>query len=243
MFQQGYGAAPNLRRTFSDATSLCGVTALAGQGDLLLPGIGISVTHPPIPAISLLLLSDIEPGTIILSQNFDGVTAPALPAGWVNTAQAGSSAWVTSTTTPHSAPNAAFAPNPGTVTDTTLDSPGISVPAGGARLSFMNFYTMESTFDGVVLEISINGGAFQDITTGGNAFIAGGYTGPISTAFGNPIGGRQAWSGTSSTYITSTINLPAAANGQSVKLRWRAATDNSVSATGVRIDGVTVTAN
>jgi len=71
----------------------------------------------------------------------------------------------------------------------------------------------------MVLEISINGGAFNDITTGGNDFLAGAYTRTISATFGSPIAGRKAWSGLSSgttaapKYITSTINLPAAANG------------------------------
>ena len=50
-------------------------------------------------------------------------------------------------------------------------------------MTFRNLFNMEASgvtptrgFDGMVLEISINGGAFNDITTGGNAFIAGGYT-------------------------------------------------------------------
>src|SRR5205807_4924032 len=45
------------------------------------------------------------------------------------------------------------------------------------------------------------------------------------------------------TYITSSINLPAAANGKNVQLKWRAASDNSVfasGAAGVRIDTITV---
>ena len=105
-------------------------------------------------------------------------------------------------------------------------------------------------YDGMVLEISINGGAFVDITTGGNAFIAGGYTRTISTNFSNPIGGRMAWSGLSGgstaspTYITSTINMPAAANGQPIKLRWRAASDDGFIASGsagVRIDSIAIT--
>ena len=37
-------------------------------------------------------------------------------------------------------------------------------------------------------------------------------------------------------YITSTVTLPAAANGQSVQLKWRMASDSSVAAVGVRID-------
>ena len=48
-------------------------------------------------------------------------------------------------------------------------------------------YFLENGFDGGVLEISINGGAYQDIITAGGSFAAGGYTGVISTSFGNPI--------------------------------------------------------
>src|SRR5207253_38157 len=119
----------------------------------------------------------------------------------------------------------------------------------GAKVTFKNLYNMESNFDGMVLEISINGGAFTDITTGGNAFLSGGYNATISALFGSPIAGRPAWSGLSGgtaavpTYITSSINLPAAANGQNVQLKWRAASDNSVCASGdagVRIDSITV---
>ncbi len=113
---------------------------------------------------------------VALSQNFDGVVAPALPAGWTASATGIGVAYVTSTTTPNSPPNAAFAPDPSNIGDSMLLSPTFAVPAGGATVSFKNHYITESTFDGVVLEVSINGGAFADITTGGNAFITGGYT-------------------------------------------------------------------
>jgi hypothetical protein len=187
--------------------------------------------------------------TNAFAQNFDGVTAPALPAGWTTAFSGVEVAWVTSATNPSSAPNDAFAPDVTNIGNTELVTPAIAVPAGGAKLSFRNLYNMESTFDGMVLEISINGGAFSDITTGGNNFIAGGYTGTISTGFGSPIAGRSAWTGLSSgstaapAYITSTINLPAGANGQNVQLKWRAATDDSViasGAAGVRIDTITI---
>jgi hypothetical protein len=116
-------------------------------------------------------------------------------------------------------------------------------------VQFRNLYNMESTFDGMVLEISINGGAFQDITAGGGSFTSGGYNGTISTAFGSPIAGRPAWSGLSGgtsaapTYITTIANLAPAAAGQNVQLKWRAATDSSVTATGaagVRVDTISV---
>jgi len=187
--------------------------------------------------------------TTVFSENFDGVLAPALPAGWTTAASGVELPWVTSTTNPDTAPNDTFAPDPSNIGNTDLVSPSFAVPATGAKVTFRNLYNMESTFDGMVLEISINGGAFQDITAGGGSFSSGGYNATISSSFGSPIAGRAAWSGlsggtsTSPTYITTVANLPPASFGQNVQLKWRAATDNSVSATGaagVRVDSIVV---
>src|SRR5207249_2359732 len=57
------------------------------------------------------------------SQNFDGVAAPALPAGWTTAATGVEVAWVTSTTSPSSAPNDAFAPDPSNIGNTELVTP------------------------------------------------------------------------------------------------------------------------
>src|SRR6478736_6481204 len=172
------------------------------------------------------------------SESFDGVTAPALPAGWTTAASGAESPWVTSTVTPDTAPNDAFAPDPSTVGNTELISPAYAINAAGGSFSFRNNYNTEATFDGMVLEISINGGAYQDILAAGGSFAAGGYNATISTAFMSPIAGRMAWAGNSNGYITTTVNLPAAANGQSINLKWRMASDSSVAAVGVRIDSI-----
>jgi len=47
-------------------------------------------------------------------------------------------------------------------------------------------------FDGMVLEISVNGGPFQDILAAGGSFVTGGYNRTISPSFNSPIAGRQA---------------------------------------------------
>ncbi len=177
--------------------------------------------------------------TPILSEGFDGVVAPALPAGWSTSTLSGTpNLWATNTTTPHTAPNRAFTGDPATVSDNVLVSPAIMVPAGGAVLSFRNHYVTEAGFDGGVLEISINGGAFADIVGAGGSFVSGGYNATLSTAFGNPLPGRPAWSGDSGGYITTVVNLPAAAAGQSAVLRWRMGSDSSVASTGWAIDSV-----
>jgi len=174
---------------------------------------------------------------------FDGVVAPAIPAGWSTTTLAGTAnLWVTSATASDSTPNRASAGEPATVSDNVLLSPSIGLPGGVVRLTFRNSFNTESTFDGGVLEISVAGGAFADIITAGGAFVSNGYNGTISGSFGSPIANRSAWTGNSSGYLTTTVTLPAAASGQNIRLRWRMATDSSVSGTGWSVDSISLTA-
>ena len=189
----------------------------------------------------------------VLTQNFDGVTAPALPTNWVTSFTPGAANcppggtctlgtnWVTSATTPDTAPNAAFHNDPSCVVDSRLDTPSITIPPfGGGQVTFRNNYNTESTFDGGVLEISVNGNAFTDIIAAGGSFVGGGYNAVIDQGFLSPIAGRQAWSGNSGGYITTTVNLPSAAVGQSVRLSFRMASDCTVAGVGWRVDTVTV---
>ena len=177
-----------------------------------------------------------------LSENFDGVTAPALPAGWSNVQVSGTTInWVTSATTPSSAPNAAFANDPATVNSSALVSPAVLIQGTDAQISFKNLYVTESTYDGMVLEYTTNGGTtWTDVITGGGSFVSNGYNATISSSFSSPIAGRMAWSGNSGSYLSTVVNLPASLNGQTVRFRWLMASDSSVTATGVRVDDVVV---
>ena len=153
--------------------------------------------------------------------------------------------WVTSPTTPDTAPNNAVIKDSPEITDKRLDSRSIAITSAAAQLSFRNNFSLEDGFDGGVLEISspnIAGGAFTDITNPavGGSFVAGGYTDTISLGFGSPIAGRMAWSGDSGGYIDSVVNLGANVNGQTIKLRFRLATDASVGVGGWRIDTISI---
>lgn len=183
---------------------------------------------------------------VSFSENFDSVTAPALPAGWTTTQTSGTGInWNTVTDTVISAPNAAFANDPVGVNASTLVSPTVAINSAAAQLSFKNKFITEATFDGMVLEFSTDGGNnWTDVITGGGSFVSGGYTGPISANFMSPILGRQAWSGTSAGgYIDTVVNLPASLNGQSVKFRWLMASDTTQASTGVWVDNVVITGN
>jgi hypothetical protein len=141
----------------------------------------------------------------------------------------------------HDERNSAFVNDPNCISDERLDSKPFPIVSASAVLTFRRNNNLESGFDGMVLEISIGGGAFQDILAAGGTFGTGGYNGTISVNFGSPIAGRQAWTGNSGGFVTTTVNLPASANGQSIVLRWRRASDSSVSGVGAFIDTISIT--
>jgi len=179
------------------------------------------------------------------TENFDGVTAPAFPAGWTATVVQSGQNFVNSTLNPDTAANSAFALNPLTVGGgTDLTSPSMPISSAAATVSFRNRFDTEGGWDGGVLEISINGGAFQDIITAGGRFIENGYNGALGAGANNPLANRNAWSGLSGGYLNSTAQLPASAAGQNVQFKWRFGADDNTAGTGPNpgwyVDGVKV---
>ena len=164
------------------------------------------------------------------SENFDGVTPPNLPAGWSTVAIGGSlTPWQTSSIDPDSPPNSAIVEVQADGTDIRLDSPPFPITSAAAQLTFANLFSLlPADFDGGVLEISIGGGPFQDILAAGGTFSQGGYTGTVPNGGGNPLAGRQVWTGDSGGFIQTVVVLPASANGQNVIFRWRLGTGANV---------------
>jgi len=167
------------------------------------------------------------------TENFDTVTAPALPSGWTTSANGAESDWVTSTNANDSAPNAANAPDPNLPGLTELVSPAIFISSSSAQLTFRHFFDLENdvnsritAYDVGVLEIKIGAGSFSDILSAGGSFVAGGYNAAVAVT-DNPLpDGRQVWSGNSGGFITTTVNLPTNAANQTIQLKWICATDS-----------------
>ncbi len=78
----------------------------------------------------------------VFTENFDGVAAPELPAGWVSTALGDvPTPWVTDPANADSAPNAAHVHDPiSDLTNATLDSPSIAVGTADAQLTFRHAF-------------------------------------------------------------------------------------------------------
>ncbi len=188
----------------------------------------------------------------VFSQNFDNVTVPALPNGWVATNAAGPDPlWVTAPTYDDvGMPNAAYVDDPHEVSDKRLDSPPFFIYTNGAQLSFFHVRSLNAHiespatthyWDGGVLEISVNGGTFQDIIEAGGSFPTSGYDGIIEGE-GNPLAGRSGWSDRRLTPDVVIVNLPPV-GGSTVVLRWRlgsSSTPHEYSCDGWWIDSVEV---
>ncbi len=240
---QNYGAIPpgaTVSRNFSfTSAGSCGDTiTLTFQLQDGATNFGtVAVTYVLGPLV-------VSPTTF--TQNFDGVVAPAFPAGWT-TAQSGAAPlWATTTSFSDTAPNSAATTGVPTPGDNSLTSPIIAIPTAPGfgtnptvQLSFRINHNTEGGFDGGVLEISINGGAFADIVTAGGSFFSGGYNSTLGPT-DHVLSGRQGWSGNSNGFFTSVVNLPPASFGQNAQLRWRSAYDTGTTSSGIRVDTISI---
>lgn len=196
-------------------------------------------TKAPTPVLLLSIALVNVPARADFAENFDGVTPPALPGGWMaENAAVTPPLWVTTATGSDSTPNHAVVNDPNSISDKRLETPPIPIVTPSAVLTFRNNYNLENNFDGGVLEISYDNIRFRDILTAGGNFVGGGYNRTLGGD--GPLDGRMAWSGNSGGYITTTVNLPAAAAGNNIYLRFRMGSDSSVSGVGWHIDSIQI---
>jgi hypothetical protein len=223
--------------TFTPATNFTGADSFTYRADDSPADLGV--------ASVMIIVNPAGPSRRVFFEGFDQVGAPGLPIGWTTTASGAQSPWLTQAAFSDSAPNVAFSSDADSIGLNELVSPSISLPAGQAQLTFRSSYNLESgsgtsALDGGVLELKIGGGEFRDILDAGGTFLSGGYGSIITTQSGNPLAGRQAWSGNSGGFVTTTVNLPDAAAGQTIQLRWRCGSDQSNGSTGWSIDTVAI---
>lgn len=182
------------------------------------------------------------------SESFDGTVL-----GWASAATTGSNAWVLITAASQSPDKSYFAPAPGSKTTTALTGPSFSIPgiATGLQFRFWHSYNLESGRDAGKLEFSLDGGAWFDITASGSGatFASNGYNTTVSSG-GVPSGrnefaGQQAWSGNSSGFLETIVNLTDTAKyaGHSLRARWRLATNNGTASAGWYVDTISLTGN
>ncbi|TDF41633.1 peptidase [Alteromonadaceae bacterium M269] len=115
---------------------------------------------------------------------------------------------------------------------------------GEFTMSFWHFYDFEEGFDGGVIEVSLDGGEWQDVTDVGGVFDVG-YS-SIDTSRSVVLRGRSAFTGTNAangspvndTGNVETLRFGNALSSQNVRFRLRVLTDQNTGAEGWRIDNV-----
>jgi FG-GAP-like repeat len=205
----------------------------------------------------------VTPATLTLfSENFDGVPQGGLPAGWFNQHLAGglNPFFVTASSILNpgqpSPPNAGFGNDPPVTSDNALVSPTIRIatPSGDplkraprVQLSFSDNFSWDflDVFDGCVLEVSVNGAPFVDVTTIGT-FVTGGYNAIIApnNLENNPIHDRPGWTITSNGWQNVRIDFGTNLKpGDTIAFRWRIGTGFQISGEGYAFDNVVLTAD
>jgi hypothetical protein len=106
---------------------------------------------------------------------------------------------------------------------------------GTTYLRFDHYFDFESSYDGAVVEYTEDNGTSW--TDAGSLFVDNGYTGSISALHGNPLAGREAFTGASSGWWSSRLDLTPLA-GRTVKFRFRVGTDDSTASEGWYVDNV-----
>jgi len=104
-------------------------------------------------------------------------------------------------------------------------------------MKFWHWFNIEANttgcFDGALLEISSDGGqSWSQIPD--SLLLTTGYKGPISTSYGNPMGGSMAWCGFQD-WSEAVVDLTAYA-GQNVMLRFTQTSDASLGLEGWYVD-------
>ena len=170
--------------------------------------------------------------------------------GWTFSEDEGSSQWTITSDQYVSPTRSMFSAAVAARSDTSLVSPAITidVSAIGLQISFYHDFSFEVN-DGGVLEFSLDGGAWFDVTDAGSgaSFTLNGYNAAIGTGTGkptdrNPLDGEPGWSGSSGSFIQSVVSLTDTAKyaGHTLQVRWRLTTNASTASPGWYVDDFVV---
>lgn len=118
----------------------------------------------------------------------------------------------------------------------SLETTEYTVFGENPTLTFWHWYDVETSFDGGNVKMSVNNNAYQIITP------QGGYDDQISSSFGNPIGGEEAFTGSSGSWKQVSFNLSGLVQTSDVvKFRFDFGADRFNNSLGWYIDDFSLT--
>jgi hypothetical protein len=140
-----------------------------------------------------------------------------------------------------------WGPSSDLASESMLTSPPISVlTLGGFTLAFDHYFAFSDSSgtvvltspDGGVIEVSIDGGAWQDVSTVAS-FTSGAYNGVVNTGSGN----RAGYVATNGAISHVTLDFGSKVAGSSIRLRFHQYSNAGVGNIGWLIDNVAVNSN
>ena len=187
--------------------------------------------------------------SILLSEQFEGVAAPALPAGWsTETVSGATNDWQTTSDLSTSGLNSAFCADVAETSHNRLSSP--SIAAGNADewvLTYNISYDLENdgprhAWDGAALMIEIDGVVHQAASMGTMTPFYG-HTINEGDPLSLSLPGTAAWSGKNYPSFTQVTTRFRGLDGAQVRFMWDLATDFTGSTPrGAWVDDVTFSA-
>ena len=180
--------------------------------------------------------------TVLLEEQFGDSGGSPLPPGWASGVTGSGTGWTRS-----DAGNLSVrAETPPALGTSFLTSPAVNIGSEDTVVRFKHYLDTEASesnaeagFDGGVLEVSRDGGAWEDIEDAGGRFTEGPYNRILSEAYQNPLPGRRAWSG-SLGWVTSVVRLPAGLASSDLRFRWILGHDTSEAEEGWYLDDISV---
>ena len=238
--RQGYG-----RISQGEVVARNFTLALHGEcGDILSLQLAVQADD----GLSLLIPLELDLGDItpLLDERFEDPGEASLPPDWSSTSSHSGSGWTRSDAELLAGNHSAFAETPPMLGTSSLISPPVNFGSRGGILRFRHHLDTEASlsnptvgFDGGVLEVSRDGGPWNDIEVAGGVFVEGAYNRTLSEAYQNPLPGRRAWSG-SLGWITTVIRFPSGFSTTDLRFRWTLGHDTSEAEEGWHIDNITV---
>lgn len=135
-----------------------------------------------------------------------------------------------------------FGSTPASVSDSHYKMTKNIVIPSGAKMQFDHAFEFEydafSRYDGGVVEYSTNNG-INWVDAGGLMSVGYKYNGKIYNGAGNPLAGRNAFTGDSFGYAATQLNLGALA-GKNVRFRFRIGSDEAAAFLGWFIDNIQI---
>ncbi len=172
----------------------------------------------------------------LIQSDFSDDMEGAAPNGWSHSASIGSDDWGYTNTSSHSPTHAWYTADISSKSDKYLLTPSLSI-GGAAQMTFWHRMQSEANYDGGIVEISVNGGDFQDL---GAYITQNGYNDTINEYTDSVLAGRAAWAGSIS-WQQVTVDLSSFGPAE-VVIRFRFASDASVNVTGWWIDDLVIQA-